>query len=180
MKRVITAVGTTAIACGVLAGGALAANEANPNNVAAKQCQAEKGELGNKLFKQTYGGKQAMQKCKRANRGEAAEAVRNASQECRAERDEEGAEAFNATYGNNKNGRNAFGKCVSGKAKAEAEEEAERTVNAARDCKAERTEVGEEAFTEQYGTNKNKRNAFGKCVSQKAQESEDSEDDSGE
>ncbi len=32
---------------------------------------------------------------------------------------------------------------------------------------ARRTE-DPQAFTEKYGTNKNKRNAFGKCVSQKA------------
>ena len=40
--------------------------------------------------------------------------------------------------------------------------------NAAQYCKAVRTSKGIEAFGTQYGTNKNKKNAFGKCVSQTA------------
>jgi hypothetical protein len=38
-------------------------------------------------------------------------------------------------------------------------------VNAAKVCKAERAEIGVDAFREKYGTNKNGKNAFGKCVS---------------
>jgi hypothetical protein len=38
--------------------------------------------------------------------------------------------------------------------------------NAARACKTERTSLGVEAFKTKYGTNANKSNAFGKCVSQ--------------
>ena len=37
--------------------------------------------------------------------------------------------------------------------------------NAAKYCKAARESKGVAAFQTQYGTNKNKRNAFGKCVS---------------
>ena len=75
--------------------------------------------------------------------------------------------------------RNAFGKCVSQKAKAERAEqdeedaeEAEERKNAAEECDAERGETQEtrKAFEDKYGTNGNKRNAFGKCVSQKARE----------
>ena len=40
--------------------------------------------------------------------------------------------------------------------------------NAAKYCKAVRTSKGVEAFGTQYGTNENKKNAFGKCVSQTA------------
>ena len=40
--------------------------------------------------------------------------------------------------------------------------------NAAKYCKAVRTSKGVEAFGAQYGTNKSKKNAFGKCVSQTA------------
>lgn len=43
-------------------------------------------------------------------------------------------------------------------------------VNPARACKAEREELGGEAFTEEYGVNENGANAFGKCVSERAQE----------
>jgi hypothetical protein len=42
------------------------------------------------------------------------------------------------------------------------------TKNAAKECDAERTAIGDEAFAAQYGTNKNGKNAFGKCVSSKA------------
>ncbi len=37
--------------------------------------------------------------------------------------------------------------------------------NAAKFCKADRAFLGEDAFRQKYGTNKNEKNAFGKCVS---------------
>jgi hypothetical protein len=40
----------------------------------------------------------------------------------------------------------------------------------AQQCRAERTQIGADAFKQKYGTNKNKSNAFGKCVSKKAHE----------
>jgi hypothetical protein len=44
--------------------------------------------------------------------------------------------------------------------------------NAAREVREERgdTEAGRETFRAKHGTNTNKRNAFGKCVSQQAKE----------
>jgi hypothetical protein len=42
--------------------------------------------------------------------------------------------------------------------------------NPAKRCKAERARMGAQAFADEYGTNPNKRNAFGKCVSGKAKE----------
>ena len=99
----------------------------------------------------------------------------NAAKSCKAQREELGHEAFGEKYGTNSNKRNAFGKCVSEQreeAKDEADErDAERIAvvkEAARDCRSERSELGAEAFREQYGTNRNKRNAFGKCVSRGA------------
>ena len=81
--------------------------------------------------------------------------------------------AFKALYGTNKNKANAFGKCVSAMAKkleaqAGAQEEAEAKENAAKACKKLRGTDAQSiaAFKEKYGTNKNKANAFGKCVSQ--------------
>ena len=41
--------------------------------------------------------------------------------------------------------------------------------NAAKECRAER-EADPDAFEETYGTNGNKKNAFGKCVSTKVQD----------
>jgi hypothetical protein len=139
---------------------------------------------------------------------------RNAAKECKAERGTDSAsrEAFEQKYGTNANKSNAFGKCVSAKAREEAAErkaarraarkkcrglqrgraqrkcvarEARKakakldkqdrqaiaqTRNAAKECAAERgtTPESRQAFEQKYGTNRNKRNAFGKCVSSKA------------
>lgn len=91
----------------------------------------------------------------------------NAAQECRAERGSSDAtrDAFRDKYGTNANGRNAFGKCVSKRARDEAQERKSAHANASKQCKAEAEQLGAAAFAEKYGTNKNKRNAFGKCVS---------------
>jgi hypothetical protein len=65
-----------------------------------------------------------------------------------------------------------FGACVRRKAVEEAQEEQTAHKNASKECKAER-EADPEAFAQTYGTeNSNRRNAFGKCVSQKARENE--------
>ncbi|MDQ3122522.1 MAG: hypothetical protein M3Q59_08315 [Actinomycetota bacterium] len=85
--------------------------------------------------------------------------------------------AFEAKYGTNKNKKNAFGKCVSSKSKGENDDEADEDknkneVNASKKCKAERgtTAASIAAFNEKYGTNKNKKNAHGKCVSKHAKQ----------
>ena len=165
MKRTITlAAGAVAL---LAASPAVAKpSEPKPNQVASAICKAEK-QTDKAAFKATY-GKNAMRDCKRAHRAEAGDAVDNAAQQCRAERDADPA-GFATTYGNNGNGRNAFGKCVSSKVRDEVGEEAEAFDNAAKRCRAERN-ADREAFTETYGTNNNKRNAFGKCVSQKAKQ----------
>ena len=49
---------------------------------------------------------------------------------------------------------------------------------AAKLCKAERDRIGVQAFKTKYGTNKNKANAFGKCVSGKSKDkAKDEKDD---
>ena len=50
--------------------------------------------------------------------------------------------------------------------------------NAAKECKAERgtTDATREAFAAKYGTNANKKNAFGKCVSKQAKKAKAKED----
>ena len=40
--------------------------------------------------------------------------------------------------------------------------------SASQQCRTERSAMGIEVFRETYGTNHNKRNAFGKCVSKQA------------
>ena len=103
-------------------------------------------------------------------------ADKNASKKCKAERASMGVDAFKLKYGTNANKANAFGKCVSGTAKKsgnDEEDEAEQQEareNAAKKCKAERTTLGVEPFKAKYGTNANKANAFGKCVSKLAKQ----------
>ena len=64
----------------------------------------------------------------------------------------------------------ALAVCLAAPATALAGEPTETDkTNAAKECKAERTELGVEAFRAKYGTSRSKgRNAFGKCVSKHA------------
>src|SRR6476659_3328633 len=78
--------------------------------------------------------------------------------------------AFAAKYGTGKKHANAFGNCVSGKAKAAAAQQVQATINASKACWTER-KADPAAFKAKYGTNPNKSNAFGKCVSGKVKHS---------
>jgi hypothetical protein len=63
--------------------------------------------------------------------------------------------------------RKAFHRCVRLKIEELTAERREALKNAAKECKAE-FRADPDAFEQKYGSNRNKRNAFGKCVSQKA------------
>jgi hypothetical protein len=97
-----------------------------------------------------------------------------AAKACKAELESMGAAAFRKKYGTNHNQMNAFGKCVSSRSKGnddeakDDDEDDKGADNTAKKCKAERKEIGAEAFAKKYGTNHNLRNAFGKCVSSKS------------
>jgi hypothetical protein len=161
-----------AAACvGVLTAGVgtAAAAQDDPAKQAKALCVEQKN--ADKAAFEALWGKNAMRNCKRAAAGEVEEAAKNAAQECRAEEEADPA-AFVATYGTGKNGKNAFGKCVSGKTKDELAEEVSEFKNAAKECRAEE-EADAALFAETYGTNGNKKNAFGKCVSTKVQEDEE-------
>ena len=96
---------------------------------------------------------------------------KNASKACKAQRAAMGDAAFKALYGTNANKSNAHGKCVSAMNKAKSNgngSAAHRAaLSAAKACKTERA-ADPAAFRAKYGTNANKSNAFGKCVSSKA------------
>ena len=98
----------------------------------------------------------------------------NAAKQCAAERADaafpgtHGGKTFAEFYGADKQGKqgsNAFGKCVSSKAKALDQQQQQATITAAKTCKAERTKLGPTEFTKNYGGHSN---AFGKCVSKTA------------
>jgi len=145
-----------------------------PADLARDACKTEKHEMGTKVFKLTYAAKSASKAraaCIAKAQPAAAAEQKNAAQTCKAERDVDPA-AFAAKYGNNANQKNALGKCVSGKTQEATEEATEDRVDAASTCKTER-DAGPAAFKEKYGTNKNKKNAFGKCVSATAKADDD-------
>jgi hypothetical protein len=90
---------------------------------------------------------------------------RAAVAQCKSERGKTKAtrEAFKAKY-------RSMRRCVRQKAAEEAGEREAAQKNAAKECKAERAATGAQAFAEKYGSNRNRRNAFGKCVSRKTRE----------
>lgn len=58
-------------------------------------------------------------------------------------------------------------------------QDADADADAARSCKAERERDGLQEFETRYGTNKNKRNAFGKCVSSKSKDKDKDDAEAG-
>ncbi len=149
---------------------------------AARECAAERGAepATVEAFAARYGSFGAC--VSRRSRDEHAErhtAEATAARECAAERGDtpESRAAFRARYGTNAGERDAFGRCVSERAReheqdsdaADARERRERQ-NAARACDEERgaTPESRAAFAEKYGTGAGDRNAFGRCVAQTA------------
>jgi hypothetical protein len=183
MKK--TTVAVAIIAGLLLPAGATGKSDDADRRAAKAECKTERGKSSatREAFNARYG---SMSRCvTRTTAEEAAEgekARKNAAHDCKAERALD-REAFAEKYGTNANNKNAYGKCVSSKAKAkekemdeaDAEEATERK-QAARECAAEREEIGREAFAKEYGTNENKKNAFGKCVSETVRENSEEED----
>jgi hypothetical protein len=181
MKKITVALGL-ALALALPAGAIAKPHPDNADKRAAKaECKTLRGntDATREAFRTQF---RSFAACVRATAVEEAKeekaAHTNAAKECKAERTAD-AGAFAEKYGTGPNGRNAYGKCVSQKAKAKEQaadaEDAEDAVefkNAAKECDSERT-ADAAAFAEQYGTNENNRNAFGKCVSSKASDDEE-------
>jgi hypothetical protein len=123
----------------------------------------------------------------------------NAAKDCKAEQAQSdqdfaaahGGKTFDQQYGSGKRGKNAYGKCVSQKAHENKAEDAQKNkdeLSAAKQCKAEKAQSdadfgashGGKTFAQQYGTNKDGKNAFGKCVSSKAKAQEQEQGGSGD
>jgi hypothetical protein len=156
---------------------ALAAEPSQQNEKnAAKHCRALRKASGDENFRSMFGGgKNAYGKCVSQNakkdQQQEANAKANASKQCDAEEAKD-PQAFKAKYGTGKQGKNAHGRCVSQKAKenkAKADKRDQNQVTAAEQCKAEQSQ-DPNAFKQKYGTNKNRKNAFGKCVSKRSHE----------
>lgn len=133
---------------------------------------------GGKTFAQYYGSgktdRNAFARCvavvAKADRRAEQQGRLNPARTCRALRAQLTPSLFAQTYGKNANDRNAFGKCVSTTAKAQAHNE----VSASSTCKAQQSDSGFAAthggrtFEQTYGTNADLSNAFGMCVSSTA------------
>jgi hypothetical protein len=141
----------------------------------AELCKTQRGSMGMSAFRALYAPngspKAAMDACLAKVQVQVTQTFKNAAKECKDER-AKGADAFATKYGTNANKRNAFGKCVSQKAKEATEEEQDETVGAAKQCKKDKA-ADAQAFAGKYG---NKNNAFGKCVSQTSKETDNSDD----
>jgi hypothetical protein len=141
--------------------------QTNQPNVLCKQQQTA---IGAKTFKLLYGAN-AYGRCVSKMASTLNADKTNAAKQCAAERADaafpntHGGKTFAQFYGTGKQGSNAFGKCVSTKAKALDQQQQQATINAAKTCKAERTKLGPAEFTKNYGGHSN---AFGKCVSKTA------------
>jgi len=165
-KRALSAVAFAALCAPATA----LAQDPPATPTASDACRAERTAMGDATFKATYGTNKnksnAFGKCVSKRAAGVNAAAENAAKACKAERAADPV-AFANKYGTNKNKKNAYGKCVSGKAKEQVEATTTARVTAAKTCKAER-KADPAAFKAKYGTNKNKSNAFGKCVSAQA------------
>jgi hypothetical protein len=150
---------TIALAVAALAVPMSASAVVNPTDYknASKFCKALRADMGTDVFKQTYGTNKnrsnAFGKCVSKNARTEDEIHSTAVKECKAA------------------GEKPLGKCVSAKQKAAEAEQQDTIVSAAKSCRTERSQ-DPAAFREKYGTNHNKRNAFGKCVSKLVNENE--------
>ena len=185
MRKVLVAVALMLLVAVPAAGNATP--DRGDKRAAKQQCKAEQGKASatHEAFRAKYGSVDRCERKKAAEEEAEEEAAhKNAARDCKAEREdpdfaEVHGKTFDEFYGTNKNLKNAYGKCVSSKAKAHKDrmdakdkDEAEEFKNAAKECAAERGKLGIEAFAVEYGTNKNGRNAFGRCVSEKTRESD--------
>jgi hypothetical protein len=112
------------------------AARAQDSESAAKACKAERQSLRPEAFQKKYGTnhnlRNAFGKCVSASSkdgddekdedGDEAGKSSGAVKPCKAERTSTGADAFAKKYGTNHNLHNAFGKCVSSKAKGKAKD----------------------------------------------------------
>jgi len=163
MKRYLFIVAAAAALC--VPAAALADSTPNASQLAVQSCKTQQSQLGAATFKATYGAN-AYGKCVSKAMQSASAALQNAAEACKTEQADanfaaaHNGQTFNAVYGSGSSkgkgaDANAYGKCVSLKAKASTQAHTQAVVSAAKSCKAART-ANPAAFA--------KPNAFGKCV----------------
>ena len=140
---------------------------------AAQQCRAQRTAMGKRDFGLLYGTgpkrANAFGRCVSKLERAAQADEDNASQACKAEQADatfalnHGGKTFADYYGRNADKSDAFGNCVSTKAKAAADARQAATLNASQTCKGERA-ANPAAFKTKYGKNRDRSDAFGRCV----------------
>ena len=172
MRKYLLALGIVALAVPATA---LADDQGQSEKSPAEMCTAERTAMGPDNFKSAYGtnnGSNAFGKCVSKKATATQENHANAAKQCKAEEDDSNFAAahdgktFTQFYGTNKTGANAFGKCVSKKSQAAAEERHDEILSAAKTCKSLR-KSDPAGFARSFGA---KKNAYGKCVSKHAGE----------
>ncbi len=142
---------------------------------AAKFCKALRAEMGVSTFKQTFGtnkkksnayGKCVSKHAKTLDRG-----ALGRGQEVQGRARGGLRLHLPPSTEPTRTARTRSGKCVSQAERELKTAAADEIENAAKQCKAER-KADASAFAAKYGTNENKRNAFGKCVSRTVRENE--------
>jgi hypothetical protein len=165
MRRTIflTLLALVAASAGIASGGS--------QTSAQVQCTKLRASMGASAFAQAYPSFGAcVSKLAPVDQGNTA----SAQSSCQAQQADtnfaasHGGKTFDQFYGTGAKDKNAFGRCVSASVQASAAAEEQATPNPARTCRAARTAMGTAAFNQLYGTNANKSNAFGKCVSKTA------------
>jgi hypothetical protein len=151
---------------------AFAADSPTPTAQASLLCKQQRAAVGPLAFKLLYAGApNAYGRCVSKLASTVQNNNANAAKQCAAERadaafaDTHGGKTFAQFYGTGPHGNNAFGKCVSTKAKTQQDAQQQATINAAKTCKAERASLGPAEFTKKWGGHSN---SFGKCVSKTA------------
>ena len=186
MKRigsvVVCCIGVAAIGAGL----AFADNSTpNPNQVAATPyAQCELHAMGVKAFKASVRrpaeGPHAMRNCQRQHGKPAHNDINNAAQQCKAEQADPrlpgeppaGSDRSTQSYGTNAQRSERIRQARQHQGPGDLSAGEQNLQNAAQQCRGERNEPPTsrehtgKSFTDFYGSNQNKKNAFGKCVSQ--------------
>ena len=126
MKRYLFILATAAALC--VPAAALADSTPNASQLAVQSCKTQQSQLGAATFKATYGAN-AYGKCVSKAMQSASAALQNAAEACKTEQADanfaaaHNGQTFNAVYGSGSSkgkgaDANAYGKCVSLKAKA--------------------------------------------------------------
>jgi hypothetical protein len=143
---------------------------------AAKYCKALRADVGADAFKEANGTnknkRNAFGKCVSKNARLMHKLHAQAVAECKAAAQSTKPETHPGK--GNSAEKQAFRDCVKSKFRELKAEARDAVENAAKECQTERT-TDPVAFREKYGTNENKSNAFGKCVSKTVRANQESQ-----